>query len=78
MLSNQEQSQKSINIKSLSLQEKVSLVQDIWDEISGSQESTPILEDQKKEIDLRLSNYLLKPNDNKSWNLVREEIKSKL
>lgn len=78
MLSSQGHPKKSINLKNLSLQEKVILVQDIWDEISCSQENISITDEQKKELDFRLSNYQLYPNDNKNWNLVKENIKSKL
>lgn len=78
MLSNQRLSDKSINLKSLNLLEKISLVEDIWDDISSSQENFEVSEEQKKEIDLRLSSYQLNPNDSKTWNIVREDIKSKL
>lgn len=78
MLSNQSLSEKSVNLKNLSLQEKLILVQDIWDEISCSQENVAITNEQKIELNLRLSNYQLKPEEGRSWNLVKEDIKSKL
>ena len=37
MLSNQDSGAKSFDIKNLSLKEKISLVEDIWDEISNTQ-----------------------------------------
>ncbi len=78
MLNTQDNFGNSRNLKNLSLQEKILLVQDIWDDISSSQENITISDDQKKELELRLSNYKLKPQDGKNWNIVREEIKSKL
>ncbi len=78
MLNTQNNTGNPINLKNLSLQEKILLVQDIWDDISSSQENISISDDQKQELELRLNNYKLKPQDGKNWNLVREEIKSKL
>ncbi len=78
MLNTQNKTGNPINLKNLSLQKKILLVQDIWDDISSSQENISISDDQKQELELRLNNYKLKPQDGKNWNLVREEIKSKL
>jgi putative addiction module component (TIGR02574 family) len=78
MLSNQDSGAKSIDIKNLSLKEKISLVEDIWDEISNNQNYVDVSDEQKKELDLRLSKYKLNLAESKKWCIVREEIKSKL
>lgn len=78
MLNTQDNFGSTQNLKNLSLQEKILLVQDIWDEISSSQENITISDEQKKELELRLSNYQLKPEYGKNWKIIREEIKSKL
>jgi putative addiction module component (TIGR02574 family) len=78
MLSNQDSGAKSVDIKNLSLKEKISLVEDIWDEISNNQNSVDVSDEQKKELDLRLSKYKLNLSESKKWSIVREEIKSKL
>jgi putative addiction module component (TIGR02574 family) len=78
MLSNQDSGAKSFDIKNLSLKEKISLVEDIWDEISNNQNSVDVSDEQKKELDSRLSKYRLNLTESKKWNIVREEIKSKL
>lgn len=78
MLSNQNLNNRSIDLKSLSLQEKIALVEDLWDEISSNQKNIEVSEEQKKELDLRLSNYRLNPDDSKQWSLVREDVKSRL
>lgn len=78
MLSNQDSGAKSVDIKNLSLKEKISLVEDIWDEISNNHNSVDVSDEQKKELDLRLSKYKLNLSESKKWSIVREEIKSKL
>lgn len=78
MLSNQDSGTKSFDIKNLSLKEKISLVEDIWDEISNTQNYVGVSDEQKKELDSRLSKYKLNLTESKEWSIVREEIKSKL
>ena len=78
MLSNQDSGAKSFDIKNLSIKEKISLVEDIWDEISNTQNYLGVSDEQKKELDSRLSKYKLNLNKSKEWSIVREEIKSKL
>ena len=78
MLSNQDSGAKSFDIKNLSLKEKISLVEDIWDEISNTQNYLGVSDEQKKELDSRLSKYKLNLSESKEWSIVREEIKSKL
>lgn len=78
MLSNQDSGTKSFDIKNLSLKEKISLVEDIWDEISNTQNYVDVSDEQKKELDSRLSKYKLNLTESKEWSIVREEIKSKL
>lgn len=78
MLSNQNSNIKSVSLKNLSLQEKIALVEDLWDEISNSQNSLYISEEQKKELDIRLSKYQINIGDSKNWSIVREKIKSRL
>ena len=66
------------DIKNLSIKEKISLVEDIWDEISNTQNYLGVSDEQKKELDSRLSKYKLNITESKEWSIVREEIKSKL
>lgn len=78
MLSTKENFGSQRNLKNLSLQEKILLVQDIWDDISEDQNNIAVSEEQKRELDLRLSQYKLNISESKKWSIVREEIKSKL
>ncbi|MDZ7736644.1 MAG: addiction module protein [Gammaproteobacteria bacterium] len=47
----------SVNIKDLPISEKVRLVEDLWDSIASDQESLPLTQEQKIELDRRLVAY---------------------
>ena len=52
------------NLKNLPVNERIQLVEDLWDSIAIDQSSLPITQDQKTELDKRLQAYELdgKPN----------------
>jgi putative addiction module component (TIGR02574 family) len=53
-MSNKQKSDALEEIKKLSTQEKILLVEDIWDSIASSDESIKITDEQRKELDSRL------------------------
>ena len=65
-------------IKSLSISERILIVEDIWDSIALSKEKLPITADQKKELEKRLKDYKENPNDGASWEEVKNRIISNL
>ena len=42
------------NIRTLSIDERIQLVEDIWDSIAADQSVLPLTDDHKTELDLRL------------------------
>ena len=68
------QSEIAGQIKQLSVAERLVLVQEIWDSIVADQESLPIAEAQKAELDRRLEAYSAAPEQGSSW----EEVKQRL
>jgi len=68
------QSEIAGEIKQLSVAERLVLVQEIWDSIVADQESLPIAEAQKAELDRRLEAYKAAPEQGSSW----EEVKQRL
>ena len=64
-------------IRELKLSERITLVQDIWDDIAKSNEELPFPEWQKRELDKRLAAYKANPGLTKSWSEVRENILKK-
>jgi putative addiction module component (TIGR02574 family) len=59
-------------IKSFSFEERISLVQAIWDSIAAEQAYPPLTEAQKQELDTRIEAYDSNPDNVLTW----EEIKA--
>jgi putative addiction module component (TIGR02574 family) len=64
-------------IKKLNLAEKLLLVEDIWDAIVESNESIPLYEWQKQELDIRLNAYQNGELKTFEWNSVHERLSNK-
>ena len=65
------------DILSLSVSERIQLVEDIWDSIAEVPESLPLTEQQKAELDRRLDAYHRDPTEGSPWDVVRERIRSR-
>ena len=65
------------NVLSLSVPERIQLVEDIWDTIAEVPEEITLTEEQKAELDRRLEAYHLNPDEGSPWGVVRERIRSK-
>jgi len=65
------------DILSLSVAERVQLVEDIWDSIVEVPQEVPLTEEQKAELDRRLDAYHQDPNEGSPWGLVRERIRNR-
>lgn len=61
----------------LSVPERIQLVEDIWDSISEVPEMVPLTEKQKTELDHRLDAYHQNPDEGNPWRVVRERIRSR-
>ena len=48
-----------MNIRDLPLNDRIQLVEDIWDSIAAEQHSIPVTEKQRQELDRRLKSYEL-------------------
>jgi putative addiction module component (TIGR02574 family) len=65
------------NVLSLSIPERLQLVEDIWDTIAEVPEEISLTDEQKVELDRRLDAYHLNPNEGSPWGVVRERILSR-
>ncbi len=61
-------------ILSLSVEERIQLVEAIWDSIAEHPESLPVTDAQRKELDRRLSDHLREPEAARSWSQVRKSL----
>lgn len=46
-----------INLRSMTIEERLRLVEDLWDSISADQNVLPLTNEQKAELDIRLNSY---------------------
>ena len=65
------------NVLSLSIPERIQLVEDIWDTIAEVPEEVSLTDEQKTELDRRLDAYHLNPNEGSPWGVVRERLLSR-
>jgi putative addiction module component (TIGR02574 family) len=60
-------------IKSLSIDERIALVDAIWDSIDAETENLPLTDAQRQELERRLAHHLANPDDVVSWEVVHAE-----
>jgi len=61
-------------LETLSVLERVQIVEDLWDSIARSNASVPIPQWQKDELDRRKKNYLRNPDSGLTWDNVKQDI----
>jgi putative addiction module component (TIGR02574 family) len=66
-------SMKDLGIDRLSVDDRIALVQEIWDSIAAEVEQAPLTEAQRRELDRRLAAHEANPNNVIPW----EEVKAK-
>jgi putative addiction module component (TIGR02574 family) len=64
------------DVLSLSVPERIQLVEDIWDSIAELPEEVGLTAEQKAELDRRLDAYHRNPDEGSPWGMVRERIRS--
>ncbi|MCC5641137.1 addiction module protein [Nostoc sp. CHAB 5844] len=62
-------------IKTLSIEERIRLVQAIWDTIAVEQGYLDLTEAQKQELDRRINDYEANPNNVMTWEEIKASIK---
>jgi putative addiction module component (TIGR02574 family) len=64
-------------ILSLSVEERIQLVEAVWDSIAQQPESLPVTEAQRKELDRRLDEHQKDPRAGRPWSAVRNSLARK-
>ena len=59
---------------SLSIPERIQLVEDIWDSIAIQPKMVELTSDTRDELDIRLEEYEQHPQDQSSWDEVRSRL----
>ena len=65
-------------IYGMSLDEKIQLVEDLWDSIAAEYEAAPLTDDQKAELDRRVAEYEADKNPGRPAEDVLRDIENKL
>ena len=68
---------KSLGIDRLPVEERLALVEQIWDSIAATPDSLPVTDAQRQELDRRLADYRDHPDDVRSWQRVRSSLTKK-
>ena len=63
------------DVLSLSVPERIQLVEDIWDTIAEVPDEVELTDEQMAELDRRLDAYHQKPSEGSPWGMVWERIR---
>ena len=70
------QSNGNIDVSSLTIAERIILVEEIWDSIVLQEESLEITEAQRKELDRRIESHQDSQESDTSWEELKSELQS--
>ena len=60
-----------VDLDQLSANERLELVQDLWDQIAAEPEQVPVTAAQRHELDRRLAEHAASPDDVAEWAVVK-------
>ena len=69
---------KSLGIDRLSVEERLALVEELWDSIAEGSAALPLTEAQRVELDRRLAEHEAHPDDVVPWKDVKASITTRL
>ncbi len=69
---------KSLGIDRLGVDERIALVEEIWDSIAAESAAVPLTTPQRDELDRRLADHTAHPNDVLSWDEVKVSLDERL
>jgi len=69
---------KSLGIDRLSVEERLALVEELWDSIAEDSAAVPLTDAQRTELDRRLAEHEAHPDDVVSWEDVKASITARL
>lgn len=69
---------KSLGIDRLSVEERMALVEDIWDSIALESSALPLTDAQRSELDRRIAEHEANPDDVVPWEDVKASMGQRL
>ena len=69
---------KSLGIDRLGIEDRLALVEEIWDSIADDSAAVPLTEAQRAELDRRIADHEANPGDVVSWEEAKASITERL
>jgi putative addiction module component (TIGR02574 family) len=69
---------KSLGIDRLRVEDRLTLVEEIWDSIAADSAAIPLTDAQRAELDQRIADHEANPNDVVPWEEVKASIAERL
>lgn len=69
---------KSLGIDQLAVEDRLALVEELWDSIAADTTAVPLTDAQKAELDRRIAEHNTNPDDTVPWEEVRSSMVSRL
>lgn len=69
---------KSLGIDRLSVEERLTLVEELWDSIADSTADVPLTDAQRVELDCRLAEHEANPDDVVPWEDIKASMGARL
>lgn len=69
---------KSLGIDRLGIEERLALVEEIWDSIAEDSAAVPLTDAQRAELDVRLAEHEANPDDVVAWDKIKAEASARL
>jgi putative addiction module component (TIGR02574 family) len=69
---------RSLGIDQLAVEDRLALVEELWDSIAADTTAVPLTEAQKAELDRRIAEHEANPDDIVSWQEIRDSIGKRL
>ena len=62
-------------LESMTVAERIKLVQDLWDDIAATPADVPVTEAQRAELDHRLADHRQNSGQSADWSAVKQRLK---
>jgi len=69
---------KSLGIERLGIEERLTLVEELWDSIATDSSAVPLTEAQRAELDRRIAEHEATPDDVVPWDEIKTSITERL
>jgi putative addiction module component (TIGR02574 family) len=69
---------KSLGIDRLAIEDRLDLVEQIWDSIAADSAAVPVTNPQRTELDRRIADHEASPDDVLSWEDVKNKMSERL